>query len=184
MEYVIEMIDSEPAKRWDGPNGTVYYKNVGLGGHPKPVSIGKKTPDALKVGDTVYGTIVPTDYLTDKWKGEAKPPGSSQGSSSTLDYEPSTNTRWAIALAYRAFVQVTGSVEDSGGEFPFKAVELHAIELLKMFDKLKSGSLGSLPTQEPATNEPRGVAAPSLKANWDKTTGKAVSYDDPPLEES
>lgn len=112
--------------------------------------------------------------------GPAKPTG-------TLDYEPSTNTRWAIALAYRAFVQVTGSVEDSGGEFPFKAVKLHASSLLQMFDELKSGGSDvAVPTPSTTTQVPRGEATPpslgEAYRNRDKAVS-AVSYDDPPEEE-
>lgn len=148
-EYKITAIDDNPPREWDGPNGKVYYISVGLEGHDKPVSIGKKSPDALKVGDTVHGTIIPTDYLTDKWKGEA-PQGissSTQGpvtvsTPKTLDYEPSTNTRWAIGMAYKAFVQVTGTPESASGEFPFDAVKTHAGELLRLYDELKRGSLG------------------------------------------
>lgn len=141
-------------------------------------------------GKSYYGHIQETSgkmlrFKVDKLADGNYSTGPEQAPQSTPEYEPSTNTRWAIALAYRAFVQVTGSVEDSGGEFPFKAVELHASSLLKMFDKLKSGSLSA---SSRATNEsdavptPSSTAAPSagLLGNAYRNRDKAVSYDEPP----
>lgn len=74
------------------------------------------------------------------------------GSKSVADYEPSTNARWAIGMAYRAFIQVTGSPEGSDGDFPFGQVEQHATQLIKMFSKIKdSGTLGEVST--PSSNK-------------------------------
>jgi hypothetical protein len=42
-----------------------------LEGHQKAVSIGKKSPDAIKEGDTVHGTITETQYDADKFKSES-----------------------------------------------------------------------------------------------------------------
>lgn len=67
------------------------------------------------------------------------PSRASSGSSKTLDYEPSTNARWAIGMAYRAYVSVTGSIESAGGDFPFDLIEQHAIELVSMFERVKDG---------------------------------------------
>lgn len=52
------------------------------------------------------------------------------------EYETGTNARWAIGMAYRAYIQVMGTPEDGGGDFPFDVVKLHAQELLDMFDIL------------------------------------------------
>ena len=72
-EYKISKVSDQEPKKYDGQYGTTYYIKVMLDGHAKPVEIGKKSPDALKAGDTVYGSITATEYQTDKFKGEVKP---------------------------------------------------------------------------------------------------------------
>ena len=74
MYKVLKVSEQEP-KKYDGQYGTTYYIKVMLEGHAKPVEIGKKSPDAIKVGDVLNGTIIPTEYQTDKFKAEAKPFG-------------------------------------------------------------------------------------------------------------
>jgi hypothetical protein len=71
-DYRISDVSEATPRRWDGPNGTVYYITVHLEGHPKAVSIGKKAPDALKAGDTVFGDIEATTYPEDKFKAGKK----------------------------------------------------------------------------------------------------------------
>lgn len=182
-EYVIEMIDSEPAKRWDGPNGTIYYKNVGLAGHPKPVSIGKKTADALKVGDTVDGTIIPTDYLTDKWKHATKPQvggGTASGGTQKVSeafLKDVSNTPvqiWTGSLHYAKDLglNIVGSDEDFRiyAEYVNRASD----EMLKSIENIRNGgSETAVPTPSVGpTQVPRGEATPpSLRDNWNKATG-------------
>lgn len=96
------------------------------------------------VGQAEYGMIEMSKSGKSKRFKRVKREDGSNSKSPTLDYEPSTNTRWAIGMAYRAFVQVTGSVEDSRGDFPFDAVQLHAKELLRMFGELKDGPNGEV----------------------------------------
>lgn len=69
---IIKVSEQEP-KKYEGQYGTTYYIKVMLEGHAKPVEIGKKTPDALKVGDELWGEVIPTEYQTDKFKAEKKP---------------------------------------------------------------------------------------------------------------
>lgn len=72
-EYKVIKVSEQEPKKFDGQYGTTYYIKVMLDGHSKPVEIGKKTPDAIKVGDVIYGEVIPTQYQTDKFKGERKP---------------------------------------------------------------------------------------------------------------
>lgn len=74
-EYKIIRISPEPAREHynNQYNTTTYYIKVQLEGHPKAVSVGKRTPDALKPGDIIYGTILPTTYDADNFKSEARP---------------------------------------------------------------------------------------------------------------
>lgn len=72
-EYKVSKVSEQEPKKYDGQYGTTYYIKVMLDGHSKPVEIGKKTPDAIKVGDVMYGEVIPTEYQTDKFKAEKKP---------------------------------------------------------------------------------------------------------------
>ena len=79
-DYNITRVSSSEPRKYDGEYGTVYYIKVMLEGHKKPVSIGKKSPDALKEGDVVYGDIqVKPDYDEDGFKAVKKPDGVGYG---------------------------------------------------------------------------------------------------------
>ena len=80
MNYKVIKVSEQEPKKYEGQYGTTYYIKVMLEGHTKPVEIGKKTPDAIKVGDELYGEVIPTEYQTDKFKAERKPfsPGAKQ----------------------------------------------------------------------------------------------------------
>ena len=71
--YKVTKVSDQEPKKYEGQYGTTYYIKVMLDGHSKPVEIGKKTPDAIKVGDEVFGEIISTEYQTDKFKAERKP---------------------------------------------------------------------------------------------------------------
>lgn len=73
MNYKVIKVSEQEPKKYEGQYGTTYYIKVMLEGHTKPVEIGKKTPDAIKVGDELFGEIIPTEYQTDKFKAERKP---------------------------------------------------------------------------------------------------------------
>lgn len=148
--------------------------------------------DSPTEGQKVYGHIEKTKsgkrlrFKTDKVPEGS--PGVSGSSKSKEDYEPGTNARWAIGMAYRAYVNITGNPEGDDGNFPFEQVKEHAIALVKMFEEVKdSGSNGSLPSNEKATVEknPSPSTSSSLGDNWKKATGtKAVSWnDEPPLDD-
>lgn len=69
MQYQIEKISGEAPREWPNPRGgTVYYYKVKLVGVVKPVSIGKQKLNSLTIGQTVDGTIEPSDLPEDKWK--------------------------------------------------------------------------------------------------------------------
>lgn len=68
MNYRITKVSDQEPIKFNGQYGTTYYIKVMLDGHDKPVEIGKKNPNSLKVGDEVFGTIIPTQYQSDKFK--------------------------------------------------------------------------------------------------------------------
>ena len=78
MNYKVIKVSEQEPKKYEGQYGTTYYIKVMLEGHTKPVEIGKKTPDAIKVGDELYGEVIPTEYQADKFKAERKPFSSGQ----------------------------------------------------------------------------------------------------------
>lgn len=69
-EYKVLRVSEKPSNAWNGPNGTIYYQNYMLEGHPKPVSIGKKQPDTIKAGDVLTGNIIQDSGPNDKFKAE------------------------------------------------------------------------------------------------------------------
>lgn len=118
-EYTIEKISEQEPRKWDGPHGIVYYIKVKLKDVDKPVSIGKKKPDALKAGMTVYGTIEESDLPEDKFKAEKAPDGSYGGQKQDgrdNDYwdkkDRQIRAQWAIGQAVQLHIAVTAK----GGE--------------------------------------------------------------------
>jgi hypothetical protein len=71
--YKVSKVSEQEPKKYEGQYGVTYYIKVMLEGHDKPVEIGKKTPDAIKLGDELFGEIIPTEYQTDKFKAERQP---------------------------------------------------------------------------------------------------------------
>lgn len=104
-DHKILKVSQEAPREWAGPAGTIYYIKVMLDGHSKPVEVGKKKPDALKAGDTVYGDIESTSYPNDKFKAAQKPNASfSGGGASKPAYQPKDEHAIAKAVALKAAV--------------------------------------------------------------------------------
>jgi hypothetical protein len=82
-EYKVTSLVNDTPKEWNGPHGVIYYHSVNVEGHPKAISVGKKEPNTIKVGDTIYGDINPTDYLEDKFKASPPPQGAAGSFSKT-----------------------------------------------------------------------------------------------------
>lgn len=122
MEYTVERISEKPPREWEGKHGTVYYIKTKLSGHNKPVEIGKKSPNALSVGEKVYGTIEATEYESDRFKAERKPftgGGKDEGAIKAM---------WAIGQSVQLAAGSKASLSD---------VEKVAKELFKMVDRVK-----------------------------------------------
>lgn len=135
-EYTIEAV-SHKVKNWSNQYGDFTTYNIKLPGSDEAIQLNKKSDsEAPNEGDTIFGEITETEFGK-RFKSAQKPSGSP--TKPTLDYEPSTNARWAIGMAYKAYIQTVGSPESAEGEFPFDVVELHARKLVQMFDKIKSG---------------------------------------------
>lgn len=130
--YKITRVSSQPPREHYSQkyNSTTYYIKVMLEGHDRPVSIGKRAPDALKVGDTVYGTILPTAYDADNFKLEGNKP-----------FAPSKDTgeikaEWAIGQAVTLFMpQMTAQNRPYFGE-----IEEYAKELFLMVERVKNST--------------------------------------------
>lgn len=154
-EYKIIKVSSQPPKEWEGSHGKVYYIKVMLEGHDKPVSVGKKSPDALKAGDTIFGTIVPTDFGEDKFKSESKPYG---GGGHAPKDEKAIQSMWAIGQAISAM----GLVGDKDTDFYIGEVSDLAVQLFGMVDFVK-GSVGASPEGKDSVNNDVPESNPTLK---------------------
>lgn len=135
-EYKIHTVQENP-REWNGPNGTVYYISVGVEGHDKLISVGKKSPDALKVGDTITGTIEPTEYPTDKFKEERSFPQKYDGPKKgyTQRDDNAIRAQWAIGQAVQLHIAVTAK----GGE-EAQSIYDTAVELYAMVDRVKDSN--------------------------------------------
>lgn len=117
--------------------GNTWYNVKFVGDADTFMWLAKNKPEE---GKKYYGHLEPTKSGKRlRFKTDKVPEGSTPGKP-VADYEPSTNARWAIGMAYRAFVSTVGSPEDASGDFPFEVVELHAKKLVEMFDKIRNGN--------------------------------------------
>jgi len=119
--------------------GNIWY-NVIFQGDAETFMWLKKDPPVE--GQKYYGHLEKTRsgkrlrFKTDKVP-EGAPQQNNSSSKGSSEYEPGTNTRWAIALVYRAYVNVMGTPESGSGEFPYSAVKDGAVQLVKMFHEVK-----------------------------------------------
>jgi hypothetical protein len=94
-EYKVTKV-SDKVRTWNGPNGAIYYHKVMLEGHDRPVSIGKKTPNSITVGQTVTGDITDDPkFDEDKFKAT-----STQSQDRQFKGDPDTRNsiEWQTAL--------------------------------------------------------------------------------------
>lgn len=137
--YKITRVSSQPPREHYSQkyNSTTYYIKVMLEGHDRPVSIGKRAPDALKVGDTVYGTILPTAYDADNFKLEGNKPFAPPKDTNEIKAE------WAIGQAVTLYMpQKTAENRPD-----FEEIELYAKEVYRMVDRVKASQPSPAPSQ-------------------------------------
>jgi hypothetical protein len=136
-EYKVLKVSQEPPREHTGDYGTTYYIKVMLEGHDRPVSIGKKDPNALKAGDVVSGTITETQYDADKFTAEKKQFGGGGHNSQPRDDED-VRIQWALGRSYEKHGASDEALKD-------------AKWLLDSHDKLKG--------KEVVTEAPKGYEA-------------------------
>lgn len=151
--YTVQRVSSEEPRQYysEKYNTTTYYIKVMLEGHAKPVSIGKKTANALKQGDTVNGTIVPTEFDTDNFKAESKTFTPVAG----RDQE-GIKAQWAIGQAVQLFT--------SGKDNAISDIEKNAKDFFGMVERVKGGQVSITPSLP---------AAKSGVAGYDQAKEKA-----------
>ncbi len=142
-EYKVVRVSQEQPREWAGPHGTVYYIKTMLEGHDKAVSIGKKKPDALKEGDTVYGTIEESDLPEDKFKPASLPKFENKPSGQTDEYWAKKDERIQAQFAIKTAVALLRNPE---ADVPAETIEHWARVFYAMVDKV-SGQEG--PEEEP-----------------------------------
>lgn len=129
-EYRITRVSQDVPREWGQGDKKTYYIKVMLDGHSKPVSIGKNSPTALKVGDTVTGRIVETQYAEDKWEHERKA-FTGGGFKADPDKQAQIKAQWAISQAKDWVLHTTQEVED---------IEPGAKQFFAMVDRVKNGT--------------------------------------------
>lgn len=149
-DYKITRVSQKPPNEWfdQAHNSTIYYISVMVEGHPKPISVGKKKPDALHVGDVISGNILP-DYEHGEDKFKATPMAqagfsgtgfSTSGGGSTtppkreyVDHSEEIKAQWAIG-------QAVNLLKDGTSKSPSnQAIELWADTFFEMVDRVKTG---------------------------------------------
>lgn len=117
-EYKIVRVSQEAPKEHfnEKYNSTTYYIKVMLEGHTRPVSIGKRSANALKAGDTVHGTITTTEFDTDNFKADALNPPVVPGGSFEPKDQNTIRAQWAIGQAKDLYLGVANQL-DKGTEF-------------------------------------------------------------------
>lgn len=159
-EYkVIKVSEQEPKEYFNEKyQSTTYYIKVQVEGHDKPIEVGKKSPDAIHVGDILYGNIQTTSYPVDKFKSEPRPFGGNNFQKPQKD-DSHIRAQWAIGQAMTHFAHK----EKVGLE----EVEALAGALFQMVDRVKV------------------VQAPEQKGKYDddiqliKELGEAIHEDKP-----
>lgn len=156
-EYKVQGVANTAPKEYTNAYGTTYYHRVKLEGVEKPVSIGKKAPNAIKAGDIIHGSIEKTALPEDKWHGEAPQPGAGgfggiqPQSSTTASYTPRDDShikaQWAIGQA-TTFYLATAKI-DLNAKDRLEIVESLAAEYFAMVERVKS-----VPVVEPMPEPP------------------------------
>lgn len=178
-EYKICKISSDaPREHYNQQyDNTTYYIKVMLDNHPKPVSVGKKSADALKVGDVLSGTILPTEYDTDNFKSDPK-----TFTKGPFRDQSEIKAQWAIGQAVNLFI--------SGKDLAIGGIEETAKNFFAMIDRVKSSG-GNTPlhsgyeqAKQTAENLRQPVATEG-HSNVDKVVGfdpnDPINLDDIPF---
>lgn len=151
-DYKITRISQDPPREWNNPKGgTVYYRKVMLEGWDKPVSVGKKSADALHVGDVLQGTITPDpEHGEDKFKADAAAftggGGGSSHSPAPRGTTPEDKESIARAVALKAAVDYYPS--DANKVTPSDVIEVAERFLAWLKGNLEATDAGE-PTHEP-----------------------------------
>lgn len=159
-EYKVTRISASPPKEHysETYKNTTYYIKVMLEGHDRPVTVGKKSPDALKVGDIVSGQILQTQYETDKFKAESKPYPSQAA--------PRDNSEIRAQFAIKAAIAF-GVERDN--------IESQAIAFFQMVDRVKNPHTQAPMMSKLATGyEKAKAAAAALKVKQTFSDGSPV----------
>lgn len=135
-EYKVNSLMKDEPKKWESKFGTVWYHSVIVEGHPKPISVGKKEPNSIKAGDTLYGDIIETDYLEDKFKPSAPPQGNSNQSGQD-DRGDAITASMVVKIAFQAFMSAEGMLPQEDAHW--RQIDYMAEQLKNSIDKIKSG---------------------------------------------
>lgn len=138
MEYTVTKLMNDIPKLWKGPHGDVYYHSVTVAEHDKPLSVGKKEANSVKVGDTIWGDIIETDYLEDKFKPSPPP---EKPEDSTVTSKPDRYLRDVTAIpldVYRVRANIDGlPTNETERQIFFENIKADADELLRLIENVR-----------------------------------------------
>ncbi len=136
-KFTIKHIHQDPPKEWKGPNGVVWYRTVDLFEHDKPVSIGKKTPDALKNDMEIFGDIIETDFIEDKFK--ASPPPAQTSFTGNDERGDAITASMVVKIAFQAFMSTEGMLPQEDAHW--RQIDYMAEMLKTSIEKIKAGKV-------------------------------------------
>lgn len=140
MEYTITKVSSQKPKEFysEQYKSTTYYIMVMLEGHDRPVTIGKKRADAFKVGDKVYGRIIPTQYDTDKFQAEQ--PAGKPGQTFTPKDQDAIKAQMAVKSAMNAMPNLDLAATDGDIATYANTARKLAKHIFRMVDEVKESA--------------------------------------------
>lgn len=126
----------------------------------EPVKWVVKDPESIVLGTSYYGEVKEMMSKQNKpyqrfYRHER--PDDHQTSANAdrktkEDYEPGTNARWAIGMAYRGYLQVMGSPPEGqsavSDDTVWVGIEAEARRLVDMFERIKTGEQAKAPIHD------------------------------------
>lgn len=128
-DYKILKVSSEMPRTWGENAMKTYYIKTMLEGHPRPVEVGKKKPDALSPGMVIHGEIQPKpQFEADGFKPDASafqaPGQTSFGASKPAYKDNSDGMRQGMCMNNAAaYVTASTKKELTGDEWATKVYD-------------------------------------------------------------
>jgi hypothetical protein len=128
-EYTVMDISPETPREWGEGSKKTYYIKVKVKGHDKPISVGKRSPDALVIGQIISGEIQTTTFDTDNFKPTTNVPGARQ---------PRDDEAIKAQFSIKTAVAAIGIADITAKDY-LSNVETLARSFYEMIERVKAG---------------------------------------------